>query len=143
MGRQPKYFGDKAEYDRQKQAAYRARLKQERPEKYREILDHKKAYSAQWRKDNPEKHQAFNDKHRYYAYGLTDVTIAKLFAEQDGKCPICENELPFEKSRKWVIDHNHDTGKVRGILCHACNRALGQFKDSPAMLMKAIAYVER
>jgi hypothetical protein len=67
-------------------------------------------------------------------YGLTAEDYAELVRTHDG-CAICQ-----EKS-KLGVDHNHTTGKVRGLLCQACNRGLGHFKDSPSLLEKAKEYV--
>jgi len=121
-------------------ARYREKMKREKPEEYRAYLDGQKDKSAQWRKDNPDKVAASNKKHRYYAYGLNDVALARLFASQDGRCAICQRALKFDG--KWAVDHNHATGQVRGMLCYPCNVSLGQFQDSPAMLMRAIDYLE-
>jgi len=123
-------------------ARYRARMKAERPDEYAEYLLKHRNYAVQYRKDNPEKVKAGNAKHRKYAYGLSDVAIARMFASQDGRCAICQKDLDLLQTRKWCIDHNHDTGTVRGILCYGCNVALGQFGDSPATLVKAIKYLE-
>jgi hypothetical protein len=63
-------------------------------------------------------------------------------------CPIC-NRTEFEvqgkgggKSGAWCLDHNHLTGEYRGFLCHECNRALGNFKDSISLLESAIKYLK-
>ena len=62
-------------------------------------------------------------------------------------CPICnrdESEVKGKggaKSGPWCLDHDHVTGEYRGFLCHDCNRALGNFKDSVPMLESAIKYL--
>ena len=55
---------------------------------------------------------------------------------QEGKCCICQ-KVPNELH----IDHNHDTGKIRGLLCFNCNTSLGKFEDSEELLMQAILYL--
>jgi hypothetical protein len=67
-------------------------------------------------------------------YGITVEDVCILTR---GKCEICERP-----GQKIEIDHDHETGKVRGGLCSRCNGALGQFLDSIEMLKKAIAYLE-
>lgn len=57
--------------------------------------------------------------------------------EQDNKCAICQG---FMKTIN--IDHDHATGKVRGLLCTSCNTSLGKFKDNPAILRVAADYIE-
>lgn len=65
------------------------------------------------------------------------------------RCEICqrtEEECTGEGGKKvgtWCLDHNHETGEFRGWLCHSCNRALGNFKDSIDLLRAAIAYLEK
>jgi len=129
-----------------RQREYREQLYREHPEKYARVLEQAREKKKQYREDDPEaykaKQAAYNKKHRYYAYGLSDTAIARLYASQDGKCAICQKALDLHQTRKWCVDHDHDTGTVRGILCYGCNVALGQFQDSPAMLMRAIEYLE-
>jgi len=66
--------------------------------------------------------------------------------EQDNKCYLCGSEGFLigknNHSEKLAVDHCHDTGKVRRLLCHNCNRALGLLKDNPDVLRKAANYVE-
>ncbi|MDN0196048.1 endonuclease VII domain-containing protein [Streptomyces sp. S.PNR 29] len=69
-------------------------------------------------------------------YGLTPVESDALVAEQQGVCCICP-AAPAEH-----VDHRHNTGRVRGVLCFSCNAALGQFKDRPDAIRRAAAYVE-
>lgn len=58
---------------------------------------------------------------------------------QGGGCAICGGESP---RGRLAVDHNHDTGGVRGLLCASCNTGLGSFKDNPHLLTKAIRYLE-
>lgn len=60
---------------------------------------------------------------------------------QGGLCAIC-GELPSGKRALLFIDHDHKTGKVRGLLCGACNAGLGYFKDTTSRMTKAIEYLE-
>jgi hypothetical protein len=78
-------------------------------------------------------------------YKMTLEEYQKIFKDQNGKCAICQ-EIGFamrENQRQLVvIDHCHSSGKVRGLLCHNCNRALGLFKDKINNLENAIRYLE-
>lgn len=83
-------------------------------------------------------------------YGMTDQQFAELLAKQDGRCAICgrdkaTNEVlaPGRKPKSMSVDHCHATGKVRGLLCAACNRAIGLFKDDPTLCEAAAAYLRR
>lgn len=79
-------------------------------------------------------------------YGIAIEQVDALYASQDGKCAICEAHKPSEfKSMKHslVVDHDHVTGRVRGLLCQTCNSGMGQLRDSVDLLKKAIKYLER
>ena len=65
-----------------------------------------------------------------------------LLMKQDGCCAVCRVERADYK-REFSVDHNHNTGTVRGLLCSNCNLGLGYFKDNPTTLAFAIAYIVR
>lgn len=69
-------------------------------------------------------------------YGITEERYRELVAEQGGTCAICK-----EPSGQLHIDHDHVTGRVRGLLCGTCNRGLGMFKDDADNLRSAITYL--
>ena len=65
-------------------------------------------------------------KPRSKQLGVTDEDYARLLAAQGGGCAICGNP---PKTRRLHVDHDHKTGRVRGLLCHRCNRALPNWVD--------------
>lgn len=68
-------------------------------------------------------------------------TYAKLFDEQKGVCAICAS--PENGRYKHLsVDHNHETGIIRGLLCNNCNRGIGLLRDNAELLRKAASYVE-
>jgi hypothetical protein len=77
------------------------------------------------------------DTHIKRTYGLTRTELDALVAAQGGLCAICETNPAVH------VDHDHVTGKIRGVLCFTCNVALGQLKDDVALFRKAIDYLER
>lgn len=72
-------------------------------------------------------------------HNLSVEEFWSIFEDQDATCPVCDWAIEPENS---AIDHNHNTGEVRGILCKACNRALGLLKDNPKNLFRAANYLE-
>jgi hypothetical protein len=82
-----------------------------------------------------------------YKYGVSPEEFLKAWDDQNGECAICKDTLPdlaiYEnRKRGYAIDHNHDTGEFRGILCTECNTLLGMSGDSPEILREAIRYLE-
>jgi hypothetical protein len=77
---------------------------------------------------------------RFAKYGIDKEQFDQIFIEQNNACAICNKDLTDKKPH---IDHDHSTGKVRGVLCFACNSGLGQFQDSPETLQKAIDYLSQ
>lgn len=71
--------------------------------------------------------------------GITPEELVDRYERQEGCCAICNTGITLTDS---AIDHNHQTDEFRGILCKQCNRALGMFKDSPAVLRNALEYLE-
>lgn len=80
-------------------------------------------------------------KHRY---GITVDEYDKMMEYQQG-CAICGATECGGRgpNSRLAVDHDHETGKVRGLLCTNCNNGLGRFKDSPELLQKAITYLEK
>lgn len=80
-------------------------------------------------------------------YGITHSQYQEMLKEQDSKCFLCDGPgFLMDKAKhklNLVVDHCHTTGKVRGLLCHNCNRALGLFKDNQEVLLKAVDYLKR
>jgi len=76
------------------------------------------------------------EDHLMRQYGLTEAERDELIVSQGGVCCICLSAPPAH------VDHCHETGRVRGVLCFSCNAALGQFKDRPDVIRRAATYVE-
>ncbi len=79
-------------------------------------------------------------------YGLSRKKYMALYEAQNGKCAVCgQIETKIIKGRliKLAVDHCHDSGAIRGLLCSKCNQGLGHLDDSPERLRRAIAYLER
>lgn len=77
---------------------------------------------------------------RLAQYDLTPQAYLRMGYLQDWRCAICrtpQNEL----ERGLVVDHNHVTGEVRALLCHACNIGIGNFRDQAELMIRAAEYV--
>jgi len=104
----------------------------------------KAEYQREWRKNNPERAKNADLKKMY---GVTLEQYKDVLKAQNYVCAICgggETDLDVAGlPRHMPVDHCHSTGDIRGVLCGACNRALGGFKDDPQLLRKAAEYVEK
>jgi len=100
----------------------------------------KRAYTNHGSRDNFMRHK------RAKSYGLTGLELERMEAAQGHACAIClssQNRGYRGKERISLdIDHCHTTGKIRGLLCNACNRMLANAKDKPALLRAAATYLE-
>lgn len=74
-------------------------------------------------------------------YNLTIQEYEKLLKSQNHRCAICESKIGNSKTSRLFVDHCHTTNIIRGLLCSNCNHGLGQFKDSPKLLKRAISYL--
>lgn len=72
--------------------------------------------------------------------GFTLADYKQLLQKQDGKCAICKCGPP--KGSRFCVDHCHESGYIRGLLCHSCNKGLGNFRDNQDYLKTAILYLE-
>ena len=103
------------------------------PEKFRE-------YEKRYAEKYPEKILAKSRRIKLRTYGLTPEQYDAMLQSQGGVCAICGMN---RDARRLAVDHDHKTNKVRALLCHFCNTALGKFLDSVEILKKAILYLEK
>jgi hypothetical protein len=98
---------------------------------------------AKWAKEyNKNNRDRIRYKHLYDKYGVTKEWYFEQLEKQDHKCAICSCLEPKGNGNvHFHVDHCHSTGKVRGLLCSSCNTALGKFKDSTELMLKAIEYI--
>jgi hypothetical protein len=136
------------------QAAYRRNNRDKRRLYSQTNKDKRAASCRKWRAKNPE--IAREKSRQYYqqnkeacrkrmwtyhierTYGISAEVYMAMVEEQEFKCKICQQE----KDYRLLLDHDHVTGAVRGLLCKLCNWALGSFEDEVDNLRAAIAYLE-
>jgi hypothetical protein len=92
---------------------------------------------------NPERNY---NNHLKQNYGIDIEQYKVMLKAQKGVCAICEEpetEIKYSKVQSLSVDHNHETGEIRGLLCNSCNRGVGLLKDSPKLLSKAANYLSK
>ncbi len=104
-------------------------------------------YRVEWGKKNRERLSAtVRNGHRKRRYGITPDEYARLLQDQLGVCAICRRSETRKHGAEicpLAVDHDHETGKVRGLLCHKCNVMLGCSGDRASILFEAAAYLRR
>ena len=117
------------------------------PEKFR---TYKKAFrakpeqkikSAIYNKTYRATHQAETRAKLIKRYGLSVAEYAAMLKSQNGACAICYGT--HNNNHALCIDHDHMTGKIRGLVCHDCNVALGMIGDDPEVARSIITYLEK
>ena len=113
------------------------------------ILTHCHAYREKHLNERRKKSRAYYWKHReerlrhcrkhHYAkkYGISILDLERMLQSQQGICPICNDKI----GENYALDHDHQTGRIRAILCSNCNTGLGFFKESIALLGRALIYL--
>ena len=126
----------------------------------------KKEYRKKWNRENKEQRLEYNrefykrhtlkmrsrsrifyyknrekelDRMRLSKYGITGDEFRKIIKEQNNQCPICMRST----KKNLSVDHNHSTGKIRGIICNDCNLAVANAGDSPKILRALAIYLEK
>lgn len=103
----------------------------------------KRANRAKSRAANPEKWQEhYRRINLWHKFKMTIEDYDKMLEDQNGLCLICERHYSNFKLR-LAVDHNHSTGKVRGLLCGSCNSGMGKLQDDVDYLQSAINYLCR
>lgn len=112
-------------------------------------------YEAEWRDKNREACRAAGRKYvannrekqknynREFRTFFTPEVFAQRLAEQDNACAICHVDFETTDSMHIHADHEHRTGKSRGVLCRSCNLGLGYFNDSTILFERAIEYLKK
>lgn len=118
--------------------------------------------AKKWRRANPASASASSRRHREKlrdsgelaertrrynlksTYGITPEQYDEMLASQNGVCAICQGPPALSNnSGRFHVDHDHETGRVRGLLCGHCNTGMGMYRDSIALLWKAMLYLVR
>lgn len=93
-----------------------------------------------WRLRHPDRHYGHQLKSKY---GIDLSTYQRLLDRQAGGCAICGTEEPGSKKKVYLyVDHDHDTGRIRGLLCQTCNTAISLLQDHPELARLAAIYLD-
>jgi hypothetical protein len=109
----------------------RVRFREANPERYA-------AYYRAWRKANNTS-EVLRKRNLKYNYGITSEQWEDMFELQGRKCAICASATT--RGPGWMTDHDHTTGRVRGVLCHDCNISLGGYERLMPHLSRVTAYL--
>ena len=101
---------------------------------YQKNIEHERNRSRLWMANNKE---VTRSSYLKRTYGITVEEYDKLVEVQQGRCAICD-----ESDKALAVDHSHDTGEVRGLLCINCNTGIGSLKDDRSLLLKAVEYLQ-
>ena len=144
---------DNREKNRLRTAAYRKK----NPEKVREI----RSRNAEKARQNPDKveanrvyqlkyreknRQVLSDKERERCFGITRQEYAEMFHAQNGVCAICsqpETATRNGRIKALAVDHDHESGEIRGLLCSDCNTGIGKLKEDRDIMVSAIRYLDK
>ena len=98
--------------------------------------------NRKWREGNIERYKKMQMNNNLKKnYNITIETYEEIYRNQNGVCAICE-KLNIS-GKRLAVDHNHSTGKIRGLLCNKCNTGLGNFNDNSEFLFKASEYLKQ
>lgn len=100
-------------------------------------VEHNKKAVA-WCAVNKKRVRGYSLKRKY---GVSRSRFDSMLMAQDGVCAVCHRLNTF--GRELCVDHNHKTGRVRGLLCHRCNTAIGFFGDDSNVIARAISYLAK
>lgn len=112
------------------------------PNRPRTRCDYCRNVALRWKRKqthDPEQHRRYVLRSRY---GLTPEDFEALLAEQGGRCALCGSTNPHGRYDRFLVDHCHDTGRVRGLLCPPCNTLIGSMGDNAEGVRKVISYLE-
>lgn len=111
-------------------------------DKMKEKRESTKEYRKEYYND-PERKLQYRRKYIEREFGIKYEQYDQMLEKQKGVCAICGCPETKPNAKYLAVDHNHETGLVRGLLCNNCNRALGLLKDNKEILQNAIKYLEK
>lgn len=100
------------------------------------------AYARRYRQSKRYKDKMVGHYVKYH-HRLTRRLYLDIVERQGGACAVCRSTRPRRKKMRLCVDHDHSTGAIRGLVCNACNLAIGFARDNPELLRKLATYLEQ
>jgi len=123
--------------------SYRCRPCRKKYRRQKEVKARTSAYNKKYAADNPELMKQKDRKNMLKRFwNMTSEQYNEMLKAQNGTCALCDR-TESSPNKSLCIDHDHITGKIRGLLCDNHNRAMGLFKDSIEDLEKAVEYLKK
>lgn len=123
--------------NRRKILAYHKKIYRRKKELRKEQIK-RWMHSAAGRKSKAKSERKYQ---LWVKYNITPEEFDQMLKNQNGMCAICSTTKNSERFQHLVVDHDHKTGQVRGLLCTPCNSGLGMFKDNLELVNRAAAYL--
>ena len=128
--------------ERRKDPEFRKRLNAKKREysKTAKYMERRRVWARKYRRT--ESGSRAEMRGRLKGYGITLADYGRMLCEQGGVCAICKTLRVSKAHPRLNVDHNHKTGKVRGLLCWMCNRGIGLLGDDLKRLESAVEYLK-
>ena len=94
-----------------------------------------------WATTHPDRVRWHKNRSTWRRNGVDPVEAERVLVAHNGRCDCCGTESPMEA--RWCVDHDHATGRVRGVLCSKCNTAIGKLGDTLEGVLRAVKYLQR
>jgi hypothetical protein len=138
------YYEENKEKSNKQSREYYNNNKEELSEKSKEYRKKNRDIILKRTKEYDASHtDSKRDKYLRRTYGITLDDYNQMYADQDGKCAICGKPQSELKSSILGVDHNHENGQVRALLCSSCNSVLGHSKENVSILNRVIEYIKK
>ena len=115
------------------------KLLEQRKEYYSENKDKILEYKKEYYSENKDRKKCL---YLQRTYGITLDEYNQMFTDQNGCCAVC-GKHEKEHTKALSVDHDHETGEVRELLCHACNTSFGLLQEDPEIILSLLAYARR
>lgn len=129
----------RAAYNKDYQLNNKAPIRERRKQWEKANQDNRRTYAREYKRNNKSRCRGYDLKR---LYDISPGDYDRMLLDQNDSCAICKKHQR-EFKRALEIDHNHTTEKVRGLLCHCCNTAIGLLKEDDSILQSAIDYVKK